>query len=104
MARPRELRIRHNMGGDIIALKHLRQLRALYTALVAHIVGAVFFGHSAVNSSSQSITLALRPTVIDELGETVTAVTPALITSHAQHIEPADQITEYGCAVAGHSA
>jgi hypothetical protein len=34
--------------------------------------------------------LRISATLIDEAGEAITAVTPALGTSHAQHIELAD--------------
>ena len=42
-------------------------------------------------------------TLIDEAGQTIAAVTPALVTSNAQHIELADEISEYDCAFAGHA-
>ena len=66
------------------------------------ILCAIFFGHSAVSSSSQSMSLALR--LIDETIQPITAVAPALLAGHAQHIELADEIAEDDCAVAGHGA
>jgi hypothetical protein len=48
---------------------------------------ACFFGQSAVISSSQSISLALRPCLAVGI----------------QHVELADQISEDDCTVAGHS-
>ena len=47
--------------------------------------------------------LGITATLIDEAGEAIAAVTPALGTSNAKHIELADKITEYDCAVAGHA-
>jgi hypothetical protein len=43
--------------------------------------------------------LSIAATLIDEAGQTITAITPAFVTAHAQHIELADEIAEYDCAV-----
>jgi hypothetical protein len=41
-------------------------------------------------------------TLLDETIQPITAIAPAFLTTHAQHIELADQIREDDCAVAGH--
>ena len=53
---------------------------------------AIFFGQSAVISSSQSISLASRPRSSIKRSR--------LLAVDVQHIELADQITEYDCGVA----
>ena len=63
---------------------------------------ATFFGHSAVSSSSQSMTLASRPRFSMRRVEPIAAIAHTLLTTHAQYIELADEIAEDDCAVAGH--
>jgi hypothetical protein len=46
--------------------------------------------------------LAIAATPLDETIQPITAVASALLTTHAQHIELADEIAEDDCAVAGH--
>ena len=47
--------------------------------------------------------LAVTPMLINQMLHSITARTPALVTRDAQHIELADEVTEYDCAVAGHN-
>ena len=63
---------------------------------------AIFFEQSAVNSSSQSMTLPSRPRLSMRRGEAVAAITPALGATHEQQIELTDEIAEDDGAVAGH--
>ena len=46
--------------------------------------------------------LGVAATLLDESIQPITAIAPALGAGHAQHIELADEIAEYDCAVAGH--
>jgi hypothetical protein len=50
---------------------------------------AIFFGQSAVISSSQLISLTSRPSLLTSL-QTITAIATALVTTHAQQVELAD--------------
>src|SRR5262249_29625155 len=45
---------------------------------------------------------SLATTTLDHAVQSVTAITPALVASHPQQIELADQISEDDCAIAGH--
>ena len=63
---------------------------------------ACFFEQSAVNFIEPIDNLAIMATLIDEAGEAVAAITPALLAGHAQQIELDDEIAEDDCAVAGH--
>ena len=63
---------------------------------------ATFFGHSAVSSSSQSMSMASRRTLLDETAQAVTTIAPTLVAGDAQHIELADEVAEDGRVVAGH--
>jgi hypothetical protein len=45
---------------------------------------------------------AVTATLVDQLGQAITAIAPAFLTGHAQHIELANEIAEDDCAVAGH--
>jgi hypothetical protein len=42
------------------------------------------------------------PTLLDEAVQPITTVAPALLATHAQEVELADEIAEDDCAVAGH--
>ena len=57
---------------------------------------------SAVSSVEPIDQLGIATTFFDETIHRITAVAPALFASNAQHIELADEIAEYDCAVAGH--
>jgi hypothetical protein len=46
--------------------------------------------------------LSVTASIIDEANDPVATRPATLVTSHAQHIELADKITEDDCAVAGH--
>ena len=46
--------------------------------------------------------LGIAATLLDETARAVTTIAPALVAGDAQHIELADEIAEYDCAVAGH--
>ena len=48
--------------------------------------------------------LPSRPTLLDEAVQPITTVAPALLATHAQEVELADEIAEDDCAVAGHFA
>jgi hypothetical protein len=48
--------------------------------------------------------LGVAATLTNEAGQDIVAIAPALLTTHAQHIELADEIAEDDCAVAGHFA
>jgi len=84
------------------SLEHLRRLRAPRTAWVVHIAGDFLrtFGSQFIEPIDQLCTAA---TLVDETAKPITAVAPAFLASHAQHIELADEITEYDCAVARHN-
>jgi hypothetical protein len=59
----------------------------------------VAFGQSAV---SQSTTLALGATVIDQQRHAIATSAAAFGAVNVQRIELADEITKYDCTVAGH--
>ena len=51
---------------------------------------AISFGHSGSKLIEPIDHLGIAATLIDEAGQAIAAVTPALVTSNAQHIELAD--------------
>jgi hypothetical protein len=83
------------------ALQHLRQLSTFRLAGIVH--AACDFLRTFGGQFIQPINdLGIAATSLDETIETVTTVAPALAATDAQNIKPADKITEYDCAVAGH--
>ena len=82
-------------------LQHPRQIGTPRTAWIVHVVcnllGAV--GGDFTEPVDQ---LGIAATLLDQTIKTITTRARALLTVDVQHIELADQITEYDCAVAGH--
>jgi hypothetical protein len=78
-------------------------LLTLRTAGVIHVAGNLLraFGGKPIEPINH---FSIAATRIDEAGEAIATVAPALLTTHAQHIELADKISEDDCAVAGHKA
>ena len=69
-----------------IDLQHLRQLWALRAAWIVHVVCNVLWavGCKFIEPIDH---LGIAAPLINEASQSVTAITPALITAHAQHIE-----------------
>jgi hypothetical protein len=92
--------IRHRLLAHL-ALQHSRQIPAPCTTRIIHIAG--LFLRTVSGQFIEPIDdLAITATLIDEAGEAVAAIAPALLTTHAQQIELANEIAEDDCAVAGH--
>ena len=84
-------------------LKHPRQIRAPRTAWIIHVVRNLLraLGCQFIEPINE---LGIAATLLNETVQAITTIAPALLTGHAQHIELADEIAEYDCAVAGHGA
>jgi hypothetical protein len=78
-------------------------LRTLRTASIIHIVRNLLRALGCKLSEPIS-EFCIAATLLDETIQPVIAVTPAFLTTHAKHIELADEIAEYGGTVAGHGS
>ena len=79
-------------------LKHPRQIPALRTARIIHIVRNLIraFGCQFIEPIDD---LAITATVSNETRHDIAAIPPTLFASNAQHVELADKLAD--CAVAG---
>ncbi|MGA7737819.1 MAG: hypothetical protein WCB22_20580, partial [Pseudolabrys sp.] len=78
-------------------------MRTLRTTRIIHVAGNLLwaFGGQFIEPINE---LGIASTLLDETAQAVTTIAPALVAGDAQQIELADEIAEYGCAVAGHGA
>jgi hypothetical protein len=72
-----------------IDLQHLRQLRALRTARIIHVVCNLLrtVGGDLIKPLDE---LCIAATLTNETGQDIAAIAPALVTVDAQHFELAD--------------
>ena len=82
-------------------LQHLRQSRTLRTARIIHVAGNLL-GALGCQFTEPIDDLAIATTLLDETVQPIATIAPAFLTTHAQHIEPADEIAEDDCAITGH--
>jgi hypothetical protein len=64
-------------------------------------LSAIFFGHSAVSSSSRIDEFGIATTTLNQAVHSITAVASALVAGDPQEIELADQISKDDCAISG---
>ena len=89
------------MGAAFSFLQHFLQLRATCDARIIHVVRNLLraFGCKLTEPIDE---LCIATTLLNETVQPITTVAPTFLTGDAQHIELANEITEYDCAVAGH--
>ena len=88
-------------GAAFSFLQHFRQIGTPRTAWIVHVVRNLLWavGGDFTEPVDQ---LSIAATLLDQTIKTITTRARALLTVDVQHIELADQITEYDRAVTGH--
>ena len=79
--------------------QHLHQILAPRAASIVHVVRSLLraLGRQFIQPINE---LGIAATLLNEAAQSITSIAPAFVAGHAQHIELADEIAEYDCAVA----